>query len=174
MWFFFEWKWICAWFLLSFVYCRWRFSYQEGRVGIPLTGLTPPHLCYSPKTGPGFPTLDVVIFVYVFSEFIWNERWSFCWYWWNCWSSLFKLSLFCWYWWNCWPLLFKRSFVDIAGIVDHYCLNFLLFCWYWWNYWPSLLKLSFVLLILVELLTITVLNFLLLCWYWWNCWPSLF
>ena len=49
----------------------------------------------------------------------------------------------------------------------------------------------FVLLILVELLTITVLtffcfvdigeivdrhcfNFLLFCWYWWNCWPSLF
>jgi len=36
-----------------------------------------------------------------------------------------------------------------------------LFCWYWWNCWPSLFKLEgerwkFVLLILVELLTITV------------------
>ena len=64
-------------------------------------------------------------------------------------------------------------------------------CWYWCNCWPSLFKLSFVLLILVELLTITVLTFfcfvdiggivdhhclncLLCCWYWWNCWPSLF
>ena len=46
-------------------------------------------------------------------------------------------------------------FVDIGGIVDHHCLNFVLFCWYWRNCWPSLLKLSFVLLILEELLTIT-------------------
>ena len=46
----------------------------------------------------------------------------------------------CWYWWNYWPSQFKLS----------------LFCWYWWNYWPSLFKLSLVLLILVELLTITV------------------
>jgi hypothetical protein len=55
--------------------------------------------------------------------------------------------------------------------------------------WPSLFKLSFVLLILVELLTITVKtffcfvdiggivdhhcsNFLLVCWYWRNCWPQ--
>ena len=45
-----------------------------------------------------------------------------CWYWWNCWLSLFNLSLFCWYWWNCWPSLFNLS----------------LFCWYWWNCWPSL------------------------------------
>jgi len=29
--------------------------YQEGRVGIPLTVLTPPHLCAYPKPGPGFP-----------------------------------------------------------------------------------------------------------------------
>jgi hypothetical protein len=34
-------------FLLSFVYihCRWRPDYQKGRLGIPLIGLTPPHLC---------------------------------------------------------------------------------------------------------------------------------
>jgi hypothetical protein len=57
------------------------------------------------------------------------------------------------------------------------------FCWYWWNGWPSLFTVSFVLLILVELLTITVysfvcfvdigrivdhhcLQFRLFCWYW--------
>ena len=75
-------------------------------------------------------------------------------------------------------------FLDIGGIDDHYCLNILLyvqwvkmrsdclFCWYWWNWWPLLFKLSFlcwvsyderwlfVLLILVELMTITVLSFL--------------
>jgi hypothetical protein len=63
----------------------------------------------------------------------------------------------CWYWCNCWPSLFKLSFVllilvelltitvltffcfvDIGGIVDHHCLNCLLFCWYWWNCWSSL------------------------------------
>ena len=78
--------------------------------------------------------------------------------------------LSCLYWWNWWPLLFKLSFlfselrwevivcfVDIGGIDDHYCLNFLfcvqwakmrgdcLFCWYWWNWWPLLSKLSILL-----------------------------
>jgi hypothetical protein len=54
-------------------------------------------------------------------------------------------------------------FVDIDGIVDHHCLNLKVWggCWYWWNCWPLLFKLEgerwlFVLLILVELLTITV------------------
>jgi hypothetical protein len=50
-------------------------------------------------------------------------------------------------------------FVDIGGSVDHHCLNFLLFCWYWRNFWLSLFKLSFVLLILVELSTITLSTF---------------
>ena len=48
-------------------------------------------------------------------------------------------------------------FVDIRGIDDHYCLNFLfcvqwakmrgdcLLCWYWWNWWPLLSKLSILL-----------------------------
>ena len=133
----------------------------------------------------------------------------------------------CWYWRNCRPSLFKHSFVllilkelltitvqtffwfvDIGGIVDHHCSNFLLVCWYWMNCWSSLWKLSFgllileelstitvktffVLLILVELLTITVQtffwfvdiggivdhhcsNFILVCLYWRNYWPSLF
>jgi hypothetical protein len=78
--------------------------------------------------------------------------------------------LVCWYWRNCWPSLFKLSFgllileelstitvktffcfVDIGGIVDHHCSNFLLVCWYWRNCWPSLLKLYFGLFVLVEL-----------------------
>ena len=85
------------------------------------------------------------------------------------WVKMRGDCLFCWYWWNWWPLLFKLSFlfselrwevivcfVDIGGIDDHYCLNFLfcvqwvkmrgdcLFCWYWWNWWPLLFKLSFL------------------------------
>ena len=131
-----------------------------------------------------------------------------------------------WYWWNWWPLLFKLSFlccfvfselrwevivcfVDIGGIDDHYCLNFLfcvqwvkmrgdcLFCWYWWNWWPLLFKLSFlfselrweVIVCFVDIGGIDdhyCLNFLfcvqwvkmrgdcLFCWYWWNWWPLLF
>ena len=97
-----------------------------------------------------------------------------CLYWRNCWPSLFKFSLFCWYWWNCRPSLFKLSFVllilvelstitvstffcflDIGGIVDHHCLNFLLLCWYWRKCWPSLSRFLYLFL-LVELLTITV------------------
>jgi hypothetical protein len=49
----FEWKQICVGFFLSFV---WWSSYQEGRVGIPLTSLTLPHFCACPKTGSGIPT----------------------------------------------------------------------------------------------------------------------
>ena len=42
-------------------------SYQEGRDGIPLTGLTPPHCCICLKPISGFPTSHVVVF-FVFSE----------------------------------------------------------------------------------------------------------
>ena len=86
------------------------------------------------------------------------------------WVKMRGDCLFCWYVWNWWGLLFKLSFfmfselrwevivyfVDISGIEDHYCLIFLsgvqwvkmrgdcLFCWYWWNWWPLLCKLSFL------------------------------
>ena len=42
---------------------RWRSSYQEGRVCIPLTDLTPLHFWSCPKPGPGFPTSYAVIFL---------------------------------------------------------------------------------------------------------------
>jgi beta-lactamase superfamily II metal-dependent hydrolase len=42
----------------------------------------------------------------------WSEMW-FCCYWWNCWPSLNELK---------WEVIF----IDIGGIVDHHCLNFLL------------------------------------------------
>ena len=86
------------------------------------------------------------------------------------WVKMRSDYLLCWYRWNWWPLLFKLSFlvfielrwevlvcfVDIGGIDDHYCVNFLfcvqwvntkgdyLLCWYWLNWWPLLFKLSFL------------------------------
>ena len=44
------------------MYCRGRSSYQEMRVGTPLTGLTPPHLRACPMRGSGFPTSYGVFF----------------------------------------------------------------------------------------------------------------
>jgi len=62
-------------------------SYHEaGCVRIQLTGLTPPHFRACPNPGPGFPSSYVLVFL------------------------MFNYYLFCWYWWNCWPSLFKRSF----------------------------------------------------------------
>ena len=49
------------------MYGRSRSSYQEGRVGIPLTGLTPPHFGVCSKPEPGFPTPYIVVY-FVFSE----------------------------------------------------------------------------------------------------------
>jgi len=37
-----------AFFYRLLMYCCWRFIYQEGKVGISLTDLTPPHLCPVP------------------------------------------------------------------------------------------------------------------------------
>jgi hypothetical protein len=73
--------------LFSFV-LHWRAGYQEGRVKIPLTCLTPPHFCVCPKPGIDFQRHIFFNFFYV----QWVEMrgdCSFCWYWW---PSLFKLS----------------------------------------------------------------------------------
>jgi hypothetical protein len=48
------------------------------------------------------------------------------------------LGLYCWYWWHCWPSLFKLSF---NNTFTHPTVG--LYCWYWWHCWPSLFKLSF-------------------------------
>jgi len=47
---------LCMFFIIClYMYCHWISSYQEGRIGIPLTGLNQPHICACPKSGPGFP-----------------------------------------------------------------------------------------------------------------------
>ena len=74
-------KWVRAGFLsLFYMYCRWRSSYQEGSVVIPLTVLSPPNFCDCPKPGPGFP-MSYLVDCLVLSEFNWLERFclsSFC------------------------------------------------------------------------------------------------
>ena len=52
------------------LYCHRRSSYQQGRVGIPLTGLTPTPFCACAKPGPGFSESYAVDF-FVFSELRW-------------------------------------------------------------------------------------------------------
>jgi sulfur transfer complex TusBCD TusB component (DsrH family) len=49
--------------------------------GVLLSGLTPPHYWHCPKPGPGFPTLNVV--VYILCSIVWGNSCgcSFCWYW---------------------------------------------------------------------------------------------
>jgi len=59
--------------------------------GIPLTGLIPLHLCACPKPQTEFQTSYVVIFVCSVSLSKMRDDCSFCGYWWNWWSQLFKL-----------------------------------------------------------------------------------
>ena len=48
-----------------YMYCCWRSNYQEWRVRIPLSGLTPPHFCSCPKLEHGFPMSYIVILFHV-------------------------------------------------------------------------------------------------------------
>jgi hypothetical protein len=74
-----------------YMYCRWRSSYQNRRVGIPLTALNLTLFCACSKPGPGFPTWYVGVFLCSVSSFMMRGDCSFCWYWWYWWTSLFKL-----------------------------------------------------------------------------------
>ena len=67
---------LCRFFFIVYLYMffRWRPSYQEGRVRIPLICLTPPHLCACPKPGLKFPTSYVVCVRWI------TIKGSFCWY----------------------------------------------------------------------------------------------
>ena len=49
-----------------------------------------PHVCACLKLGPGFPTSYVMVFLCVQWVEVRGDC-SFCWYWWHCWTSLFKL-----------------------------------------------------------------------------------
>ena len=68
---------LCRFFLIICLYIYgmyscWRSSYQEGRIGIPLTGLTLSHFCSCPKPGPGFPMSYVVLFCVQWVQLWWE------------------------------------------------------------------------------------------------------
>ena len=53
----------------------------------PITQFIPPCVCAFPQENHTFPSVyNIVCFVFNYLRF------EFCWYWWNCWPSLFKLS----------------------------------------------------------------------------------
>ena len=60
------------------------------RVGIPFTCLTLTHYCACPKSGAGFQCHMSCTFLCLMV--VVRGGCSFCWYWWNCSQSLFKLS----------------------------------------------------------------------------------
>ena len=94
------------------MYCHWRPSYSEWVVGIPLTGLTLPHLCACPKT----QAKD--------HDFQRHMSWSFL--------CVQRVELR-------WEVIVH--FVDIDKIDDHHCLSFLfiiIVVWAWTEWFVSL------------------------------------
>ena len=74
-----------------YMYCCWGFSCREGGWD-PISQLHPAYLCACLRRGTGIPPwYIVVVFIYVRWVQVRGES-SFCWYWWNCWPSMFKLS----------------------------------------------------------------------------------
>ena len=58
--------------ILSFVYIC-SSSYQKGRIGISLPGLTLPHMCALPKRGSGLPTSYAVV-VFMLPDVVFNDE----------------------------------------------------------------------------------------------------
>ena len=61
---------------------HWRSNYQGVRVGISLTGFTPPHFWTHPKPGPEIPSAYVMVLFFVLCFEARGSR-THCWYWWN-------------------------------------------------------------------------------------------
>ena len=91
-------------FFMFFCFCL--YLYWCGRIGIPLTGLTPPHCLLVPSQNLDFQGHTYAMVFFIFTA--WFEVRSDC--------------LICWYWWNCWQSLFKLSFYNS---VETYNINFL-------------------------------------------------
>ena len=84
---------LCKFFLLFVYICIaiWDPIIKGARVGIPLTDLTSLHFYACPK--PGLAFQHTMLWSFFVCSMIWGERWLFCWYWWNCWPSLFIMYL---------------------------------------------------------------------------------
>ena len=86
---------LCRFFIVYlYMYCCWKSSYQQGRAGILLICLTPPHFCGCPEPGPGPWISNIICRAFVCSVGLFGvvSDCLFCWYWLNWWPSLFKLS----------------------------------------------------------------------------------
>ena len=104
------------------MYCRWRSSYQEGVIVIPLTGLILLHLCAYPKSHIPYPKSHIPspISQVPYPKFhILSPI-----------SQIPYRNVIC-----CGLLFYSMSSVKMKGDST--------FSWYWWNWWPALLKLSF-------------------------------
>jgi hypothetical protein len=76
------------------------------KVGISLTGLTLPPWCACPMFASGLPTSFV--------------SWSFC----VQWFEVRCGCLLCWYWWNCWPSLYDFLFFNDLELSNFYFCPF--------------------------------------------------
>ena len=124
---------LCMFFnICLYMHCHWRFTCLDGGVRIPLTGFAPQHFYVCTKPGLWFSTSYIVIF-FMFNDLWWDVMVCFVDIGW----TVDPPCLFCWYWLNCWPSLFVLlilvelltlpvCFVDISWTVDPPCL----FCWY--------------------------------------------
>ena len=70
----------CRFFCIicSYLYCRLRYTYQEGENKDPIKRFNLLHVCVYPKPGPIYPTSYVVVLFYSFIIhffMIWGERW---------------------------------------------------------------------------------------------------
>lgn len=77
-----------------YIYCCCGSSYEEGRFGISLTGVTPPHLCACMKPGLRFSMIHVMVFLCSVSSVEMRGDCSFC------------------------------VYILVVGIYGHHCLKF--------------------------------------------------
>jgi len=76
-------------FFIIYLYLYW-----SGRIRIPYTGLTPPHFVLVSSQNLDFQGHTNVVVFFIFTDFESRGDCSICWYLWNCWRSLFKLSFY--------------------------------------------------------------------------------
>ena len=82
-----EWKWICTWFFLLFVYIelnsRWRSNNQGERAKNPFTASPPPLVVHVWSQNIDLQRPAYIV-IPLFSK-VWGERgFAFGWHWWNC------------------------------------------------------------------------------------------
>ena len=69
---------------------------SRGEEWIPLICLTPPHLCACIEANIWISNFICRGFFCCIQWLKVRADWSFCYYWWNCWPSLFRLSFHKW------------------------------------------------------------------------------